>query len=93
LARFRREARTLASLSHRNIAAIYGLEESGDVDCLVMELVDGETLRGPLPLEKALDYAHQIADALEAAHDRGIIHRDLKPTNINVTPQGRVKVQ
>jgi serine/threonine protein kinase len=69
------------------------LEESGDVDCLVMELVDGETLRGPLPLEKALDYAHQIADALEAAHDRGIIHRDLKPTNINVTPQGRVKVQ
>jgi serine/threonine-protein kinase len=93
LARFRREARTLASLSHPNIAAIYGLEESGDVDCLVMELVDGETLRGPLPLEKALDYAHQIADALEAAHDRGIIHRDLKPTNINVTPQGRVKVQ
>jgi serine/threonine-protein kinase len=93
LARFRREARTLASLSHPNIAAIYGLEESGDVDCLVMELVDGETLRGPLPLEKALDYAHQIADALKAAHDRGIIHRDLKPTNINVTPQGRVKVQ
>ncbi len=77
LARFRREARTLASLNHPNIAAIYGLEESGDVDCLVMELVDGEILRGPLPLDKALDYAHQIADALEAAHDKGIIHRDL----------------
>jgi len=92
LARFRREARTLASLNHPNIAAIYGLEESGDVDCLVMELVDGEILRGPLPLDKALDYAHQIADALEAAHDKGIIHRDLKPANVNVTPQGRVKV-
>jgi serine/threonine protein kinase/Tol biopolymer transport system component len=92
LARFRYEAQTLASLSHPNIAAIYGLEESGDVDCLVMELVDGDTLRGPFPLEKALDYAHQIADALEAAHSKGIIHRDLKPANVKVTPQGRVKV-
>jgi serine/threonine protein kinase len=92
LARFRREARTLASLNHPNIAAIYGLEESGDVDCLVMELVEGETLRGPLPLDKALEYARQVAEALEAAHDKAIIHRDLKPNNVKVTPQGRVKV-
>jgi serine/threonine protein kinase len=92
MARFRREARTLASLNHPNIAAIYGLEESGDVDCLVMELVEGETLRGPLPIEKALNYAGQVADALEAAHDKGIIHRDLKPANVKVTPQGRAKV-
>jgi serine/threonine protein kinase len=92
LARFRREARTLASLNHPNIAAIYGIEESGEVDCLVLELVEGETLRGPLSVEKALDCASQIADALEAAHDKGIIHRDLKPANVKVNPQGRVKV-
>src|SRR5579864_3906412 len=97
LARLRREARTLASLNHPNIAAIYGLEESGGIDCLVMELVEGETLAdrlksGPLPIDKSLDYARQIADALEAAHDKGIIHRDLKPANVKVTPQGRVKV-
>ncbi len=92
LARFRREARTLASLNHPNIAAIYGLEESGDVDCLVLELVEGETLRGPLPIGQALDYARQVAEALQAAHDKGIIHRDLKPANVKVTPQGRVKV-
>jgi serine/threonine protein kinase len=92
LGRFRREARTLASLNHPNIAAIYGLEESGDVDCLVLELVEGETLHGPLAIEKALDYARQVADGLEAAHEQGIIHRDLKPANIKVTPQGRVKV-
>src|SRR6202049_3915127 len=92
LARFRREARTLASLNHPNIAAIYGLEQSGDVDCLVLELVEGETLRGPLPIEKALDYARQVAEALEAAHAKGIIHRDLKPANVKVTPEGRVKV-
>ena len=92
LARFRREARTLASLNHPNIAAIYGLEESGEADCLVLELVEGETLRGPLPVETALDYARQVAEALEAAHDKGIIHRDLKPANVKVTPQGRVKV-
>jgi Tol biopolymer transport system component/tRNA A-37 threonylcarbamoyl transferase component Bud32 len=91
LARFRREARTLASLNHPNIAAIYGLE-TGDVDCLVLELVEGETLRGPLPLDKALEYARQIAEASEAAHEKGIIHRDLKPNNVKVTPQGRVKV-
>jgi eukaryotic-like serine/threonine-protein kinase len=92
LARFRREARTLASLNHPNIAAIYGLEESSDVDCLVLELVEGETLHGPLPVERALDYARQVAEALEAAHEKGIIHRDLKPNNVKVTPQGRVKV-
>jgi YD repeat-containing protein len=92
LARFRREARTLASLNHPNIAAIYGLEESGDVDCLVLELVEGETLKGPLPVAQALDVMRQIAEALEAAHAAGIIHRDLKPANVKVTPQGRVKV-
>jgi eukaryotic-like serine/threonine-protein kinase len=92
LARFRREARTLASLNHPNIAAIYGLEESGEVDCLVLELVEGDTLHGPLPLADALDRAGQVAEALEAAHEHGIIHRDLKPANIKVTPEGRVKV-
>jgi eukaryotic-like serine/threonine-protein kinase len=98
LARFRREARALATLNHPNIAAIYGLEESNQVDCLVLELVEGETLAecikrtGPLPVEKALDYARQIAEALEAAHGKGIIHRDLKPANVKVTPEGRVKV-
>ena len=92
LARFRREARTLASLNHPNIAAIYGIEESGDEDCLVLELVEGETLCGPLPIERALDYARQVADALQAAHEKGFIHRDLKPANVKVTPQGRVKV-
>ncbi len=93
LARFRREARTLASLNHPNIAAIYELvEESGEADYLVLELVEGETLLGPLPVNIALDYARQVADALEAAHDKGIIHRDLKPSNVKVTAQGRVKV-
>jgi serine/threonine protein kinase len=92
LARFRREARTLASLNHPNIAAIYGVEESDGVDCLVLELVEGETLCGPLPIERALDCAGQVADALEAAHEKGIIHRDLKPSNVKVTPQGKVKV-
>jgi serine/threonine protein kinase/pimeloyl-ACP methyl ester carboxylesterase len=92
VARFRREARTLASLNHPNIAAIYGLEESGDLDWLVLELVDGETLSGPLPVAQALDYARQIAEALETAHEKGVIHRDLKPSNVKVTAQGRVKV-
>ena len=92
MGRFRREARTLASLNHPNIAAIYGLEESDDVDCLVLELVEGETLRGPLPIETALDYAHQVAQALETSHGKGIIHRDLKPANVKVTPEGKVKV-
>ena len=92
LARLRREARTLASLNHPNIAAIYGLEEPADVHYLVLELVEGETLHGPLPLATALDLGCQVAEALEAAHEHGIIHRDLKPANVKVTPQGRVKV-
>jgi len=92
LARFRREARTLAALNHPNIAAIHGLEESAGLDYLVLELVEGETLHGPLPLATALDRACQVAEALQAAHEHGIIHRDLKPANVMVTPQGRVKV-
>src|SRR5262249_50568651 len=89
LARLRREAQTLASLNHPHIAAIYGLEESADLDCLVLELVEGEALCGPLPMPVALDRAGQVAEALAAAHDKGIIHRDLKPANVKVTPQGR----
>ena len=97
LARFKREAQTLASLNHPNIAHIHGLEESDGVRALVMELVEGEDLsqriaRGPIPLDEALPIAKQIAEALEAAHEQGIIHRDLKPANIKVTPDGTVKV-
>src|SRR5579871_2559844 len=92
VSRFQREARALASLNHPNIATIYGFEESDGIQALAMELVQGETLRGPLPLETALRHAKQIAEALEAAHERGIIHRDLKPGNIMVTPDGGVKV-
>ena len=92
LGRFQREARTLASLNHPNIAAIYGLEESEGTTFLILELVDGETLQAPQPIPKALDYARQIAEGVEAAHDKGIVHRDLKPANVKVTPQGRVKV-
>src|ERR1700689_5705263 len=88
LARFEREAKVLASLNHPNIAQIYGVEERA----LVMELVPGGSLKGPLPLETALNYAKQIADALEAAHDKGIVHRDLKPANIMITSEGVVKV-
>jgi eukaryotic-like serine/threonine-protein kinase len=97
LARFRREAQVLASLNHPNIAAIYGLEESNGVLALVMELVEGPTLAervepGGLPLDEALPIARQIAEALEAAHEKGIAHRDLKPANVKVTPEGKVKV-
>jgi serine/threonine-protein kinase len=90
MARFQREAQVLASLNHPNIATIYGFEENA----IAMELVDGPTLAdaGKVPLEEALPYAIQIADALEAAHERGIIHRDLKPANIKVTPAGVIKV-
>ena len=81
LARFRREAEVLAMLNHPNIAAIFGMEHSGDAECLVLELVEGETLadllkRGPLAVDEALTVARQIAEALEAAHDKGIVHRD-----------------
>ena len=88
LARFEREARLLALLNHPNIATIYGLEESPEGTALAMELVDGATLKSPLPLAEALRLALQIADALEAAHKRGIVHRDLKPANIMVTEAG-----
>jgi Tol biopolymer transport system component/tRNA A-37 threonylcarbamoyl transferase component Bud32 len=97
LARFTREAQTLASLNHPNIAHIHGLEESGGVRALVMELVEGEDLaqrlrRGAIPLDEALSIAKQIAEALEAAHDQGVVHRDLKPANIKVRLDGTVKV-
>ncbi len=97
LARFQREAEVLASLSHANIGAIFGIEEDAGRRALVLELVDGPTLadrieRGRLPLDESLAIAWQIAAALEAAHDRGIIHRDLKPSNIKVMDDGRVKV-
>ncbi|HEV2202852.1 MAG TPA: protein kinase [Bryobacteraceae bacterium] len=97
MTRFEREARVLASLSHPNIASIFGIEDSGVARALVMELVDGATLaemltRGPLPLEEALHVARQMADAIEYAHDRGVIHRDLKPANVKITPDGAVKV-
>jgi eukaryotic-like serine/threonine-protein kinase len=97
LARFEREARTLAALNHPNIGSIYGLEDADGIRALVLELVDGETLadriaRGPLPLKDALAVARQIADALDAAHERGIVHRDLKPSNVALTRDGTVKV-
>lgn len=97
MARFQREAQLLASLSHRHIAAVYGLEESPDGTALVMELVEGHTLaeriaQGPIPLGEALALARQIGDALEAAHEKGIVHRDLKPANIKLTPDGQIKV-
>ena len=97
LSRFQREARMLAALNHPNIATIYGLEQSGGVTCLVMELVSGQTLAdrvkaGPLAIEEALNIAVQIAEALEAAHEKSIIHRDLKPANVKVTPECKVKV-
>ena len=100
LARLAREARTLASLSHPNIAVIYGLEESEGLRALVMELVEGQTLaehiRGPagasskpLNIDEALPMARQIAEALEYAHEHGVIHRDLKPANVKITPKAR----
>jgi eukaryotic-like serine/threonine-protein kinase len=97
VARFQREAKLLASLNHPSIAAIYGLEESDGTNFLVLELVEGQTLAdrikaGPIPVEESLKLALQIAEALEAAHEKGVIHRDLKPANIKVTPEGKVKV-
>jgi len=97
MARFEREAKVLASLNHPNIAAIYGLEESGLIRALVMELVEGPTLAerirgGPVPVDETLPIARQVADAVEYAHDHNVIHRDLKPANIKVTAEGMVKV-
>ena len=97
VARFQREAKVLASLNHTNIAAIYGLEESAGTNFLVMELVEGKTLAdrikaGPIPVEEALKLALQIAEALEAAHEKGVIHRDLKPANVMIAAGDKVKV-
>jgi serine/threonine-protein kinase len=97
LARFEREARVLASLSHPNIAGIHGLEEVEGKRFLVMELVEGQTLaeliqQGPMPLNEAVGIAKDIAEAVEAAHEKGVVHRDLKPANVNITPDGKVKV-
>src|SRR5271166_5377485 len=84
MARFQREAQVLASLNHPNIAQIYGIEQHA----IVMELVEGKEPHGPLPLDEVLRIARQVAEALEAAHEKGIVHRDLKPANIKVTPGG-----
>ena len=92
MARFEREAQVLASLNHTNIGAVYGLEESAGQRAIVMELVEGPEVRGPLPVDEALQVARQVAEAMETAHERGIIHRDLKPANIKMTPDGVVKV-
>ena len=97
LSRFQREAKVLASLSHPAIGAIYGLEEADGHQYLVLEYIDGETLAdrlvsGAVPIEEALVLAKQIAEALEAAHEKGVIHRDLKPANVMITADGRAKV-
>jgi Tol biopolymer transport system component len=97
LARFEREAQILASLNHPNIAIIHELKEVDGAKYLIMELIEGQTLaerivHGPVPMVEALSIARQIAEALEAAHDKGIIHRDLKPANVQITPEGRAKV-
>ena len=97
LARFEREAQLLATLNHPNVAAIYGLEEAEGKPFLVLELVEGEELqqrleRGAIPVDEAIEIARQIAEGLEAAHDKGVVHRDLKPANVKITPDGKVKV-
>ena len=97
LARFEREAKLLASLNHPNIATIYGLEQADGKRFLAMELVEGDTLaqriaRGALPVEEALEVCRQIAEGVEAAHEKGIIHRDLKPANVKIAPEGKVKI-
>ena len=99
LDRFEREARLLAALNHPNIATLHGMEQSGELRFLVMELVEGETLaeriaHGAIPLDEAVALFVQIAEGLEAAHERGIVHRDLKPANVKISPEaeGRVKI-
>ena len=97
VARFEREAKLLASLNHPNIAAIHGFDDVDGSRFLVMEYVEGETLAqrlksGPFAVEDALDLAKQMAEALEAAHEKGVIHRDLKPDNVMIRPDGSVKV-
>ncbi len=97
LRRFEREAKTLASLNHPNVAGIHGIDQVDDTCFLAMELVPGEDLeerlkRGALPLDEALDVCRQIAEGLEAAHEAGVVHRDLKPANVRVTPEGTVKI-
>ena len=97
LARFDREARVLESLNHSNIATLHGFESEGETSFLVMELVEGETLadriaRGPIPVEDAIPLFLQIAEGLEAAHEKGVIHRDLKPANIKVSEDGDLKI-
>src|SRR5215831_2407466 len=97
VSRFQREAELLASLNHPNIPAIYDLEEADGLRYLILEMVEGETLaerlrRGPIAASEALKIAQQIADALEAAHERGVIHRDLKPANVKITPEDKLKI-
>jgi serine/threonine-protein kinase len=97
MGRFQREAEVLASLDHPNIGQIYGIEEAGQTKALVLQLIEGPTLadkiaQGPIPVEEALKIALQIAEGLEAAHEKGVIHRDLKPANIKITPEGQVKI-
>ena len=97
LARFEREAKLLASLNHANIATLYGLEEWNGQQFLAMELVEGETLaemiaRGPIAIDDAIPLFIQIAEGLEAAHEKGIVHRDLKPANVKITPEGQIKI-
>jgi serine/threonine protein kinase len=92
VSRLRREARTLASLNHPHVAAIYGLEEFDGTDFLVLELVEGQHPAGPLPIAEALRVGAEVAEALATAHARGIVHRDLKPANVMLTPEGQVKV-
>ena len=97
MARFEREAQVLASLNHPNIAVLYGLEHLDGQHALAMELVEGDGLdvrvgRGPIPVDETITIAVQVAEALEAAHEKGIVHRDLKPANVKVRPDGTVKV-
>ncbi len=97
MGRFQREAEVLASLDHPNIGQIYGIEDAGQTKALVLQLIEGPTLaeriaQGPIPIEDALKIALQMAEGLEAAHEKGVIHRDLKPANIKITPEGQVKI-